>query len=160
MRKKISLALVLCFFTILHAVLNAQPVAISFSDAGKEGIIPTQLDSIYQSAIHTKKSKAVFKSHKQQQQLIDAYTGMLNALGQFLKENDFRWESPARCFNRVYFSAEGKVDYFLFDFGRTALPKEKETEFTRLLNIFIQDYRLPVKAACKFAQCSPVIYTP
>jgi hypothetical protein len=39
------------------------------------------------------------------------------------------------------------------------ISKENQERFEILLNQFIQDYKIPLTANTKFAQCSPVIYT-
>lgn len=154
-----SAGLFIMFCTALHA----QQKAMSFTDAAAAGIRVSELDSVYTSAVHTDKSKAVFRSKKMQRKMAAAYTGMLTDLGQFLHKNGFRWEKQTRCFNRIYFSPEGKIEYFLFDFGGKPEDRpsaEKQAEFTGLLRLFIQDFRLPLSAPVKFAQCSPVVYNP
>ena len=63
---------------------------------------------------------------------------MLQDLGVFLKSNNFTWEKLTRCFNRIYFSPDGAIDYFLFDFPPGQIEPEKEKEFEHLLNVFIK----------------------
>lgn len=150
-------------FILFCNAMQAQQKAMSFTDAVTQGIWVSELDSVYASALHTDRSKAVFRTKKMQRKMLAAYTGMLSELGQFLHKNGFRWEKQTRCFNRVYFSPEGKIEYFLFDFGGKPEDRpsvEKQAEFTVLLRLFIQDYRLPLSAPVKFAQCSPVVYMP
>jgi hypothetical protein len=154
----IIVAFLTCFF---HTF--AQHQALTFKNAGMQGISITYLDSIYKSAVHSDTSLAVFKTKTQQKLLQDAYIKLLQDFGKFLSENNFKWEKPTKCFNRIYFNADGTIDYFLFNF--LGKPEDKpndltEKEFQRLLGIFISSYKFSLTAKTKFAQCSPTTYRP
>jgi hypothetical protein len=140
-----------------------QHLGLTFQNAEKQGISIQHLDSIYTSAVHSDTSLAVFKTEKEHEALQQAYFKLLQDLGEFLSKNNFKWEKPTRCFNRIYFNSDGTIDYFLFNFlGKTEdKPTENsEKEFQRLLNIFISDYKFSLNAITKFAQCSPTTYMP
>ena len=140
-----------------------QHLGLTFQNAEKQGISIKHLDSLYKSAVHTDTSLAVFKTEKEQGALQQAYVKLLQDFGKFLSENNFKWETPTRCFNRIYFNSDGTIDYFLFNFlGKTEdKPAEIiEKEFQRLLNVFISDYKFSLTAKTKFAQCSPTTYMP
>lgn len=142
----------------------AQQLGLTFQEAEMKGIRISYLDSIYKSAVHRDTSLAVFKTDKEQESMSKAYIELLQNFGKFLVDNSFKWDHPARCFNRIYFNTEGTIDYFLFNFlGKTKEEKpseSKQAEFKRLLNLFIKDYKLPLTAKTKFAQCSPATYMP
>jgi|SRR5690554_4093911 len=146
-------------FVFLNLFLFGQ-VGLEFNEAKRQGLV--NLDSIYVSAIHSDTTQAVFKTKKEQEQMMHAYKQMLQDFGRFLSENNFEWKKKTQGFNRVYFNEDGKVDYFLFSFGRSEnVPtKEEHKEFQRLLNLFIKDYQLDMIANTKFAQCSPVTFLP
>jgi len=113
--------------------------------------------------VHSDTSLAIFKTETEQDVLLQAYIKLLQDFGQFLSNNNFKWEKPTRCFNRIYFSSNGTTDYFLFNFlGKIEdKPTENiEKEFQRILNVFISDYKFPLTAKTKFAQCSPTTYMP
>ena len=138
-----------------------QHLGLTFHNAEKQGISIKHLDSLYKSAVHADTSLAVFKTEKEQDALQQAYVKLLQDFGKFLSENNFTWEKPTRCFNRIYFNSDGTIDYFLFNFlGKTEdKPAEiVEKEFQRLLNVFISDYKFSLTAKIKFAQCSPTTY--
>jgi hypothetical protein len=150
---------------LLSACLHVfgQHQGLTFQDAEKQGISIKHLDSIYKSAVHSDASLAVFKTEPEQEALQQAYVKLLQDLGKFLSDNKFKWEKPTRCFNRIYFSATGTIDYFLFNFLGKSEDKPNELiekEFQRLLNLFISDYKFPLTAKIKFAQCSPTTYVP
>jgi len=116
-----------------------------------------ELDSIYSSAIHADTSLAVFKTQELQEKLIKAYTLFLQEFGTFLKANKFTWGRETKCWNRVYFSKSGQVDYYIYDF-KTTIEVEKELRFRKLFAEYIQTHRLNITSDKKFAQCSPVVY--
>ena len=149
-----SILLTLCLFTLTQ--LTAQR-AFQHNDAPKYGIRTTQLDSIYKSAIHADSTLAVFKSVED---VSTAYSSLLQAFGNFLSKNNFVWDQKTTGFNRIYFDADGSIDYFVYSFRGTQLSEEQLTRFNELLNLFIQDYHFPLTAKEKFAQCSPVTYAP
>lgn len=147
----------LFFLSLLPAFTSAQKLAASFQEATDiAGLRLEQLDKEYQPALHANPELAVFKG--QEEEFIDAYKSMLTDLAVFLKENEFRWEKKSRCFNRIYMSAEGKIQYFLYNFRAGEISSEKEQQFKELLGRFIKSYQFPLSASAKFSQCSPVSY--
>ena len=144
----------------------AQHIGENFDDLSKHGVSIEQLDNKYKDAINVEAFKAVFQSDKEQEALIDAYYKLLEDFGNFLIKNHFVWEKQTRCFNRIYFNRNGTIDYFLYNFTthntkpEDVLPIAKQIEFKRLLNLFIQHYKIAITAKTNFAQCSPVTYSP
>jgi hypothetical protein len=134
----------------------SQPMAGRFQKAINSGIALEVLDSIYSSALHDDSTKAVF--HGKEKEFYAGYVSMLTELNSFLKKNDFFWSKKTRCFNRIYFNKEGKIDYFLFNFYPNQIEIEQESKFENLVSEFISTYQFPLTANRKFAQCSPVTY--
>lgn len=158
---KINFTITVLLTTCLQAF--GQHLGLTFQEAEKQGISIKHLDSIYTSAVHSDTSLAVFKTDTEQEALQQAYIKLLQDFGKFLSDNNFKWEKPTRCFNRIYFSSNGTIDYFLFNFLGKIEDKptgHTEKEFQRLLNAFISDYEFPLTAETKFAQCSPTTYMP
>ncbi|MFN3757527.1 MAG: hypothetical protein ACK4RM_11280, partial [Flavobacterium sp.] len=79
-----------------------QQRGLTFQNAEKQGISIKHLDSVYISAVHTDTSLAVFKTETEQEAMQQAYIKLLQDFGKFLLENNFKWEKPTRCFNRIY----------------------------------------------------------
>ncbi|GAB3280288.1 hypothetical protein GCM10027347_55400 [Larkinella harenae] len=159
-----TLISILC---ILGLIVNAfaQSKAFTFQQAEEKGKSYQQLDKLYKSAIHADTAFAVFKTSTDQQKLYGAYTKLLQDLGRFLKQNNFQWERSTRCFNRIYLSADGKIDYFLYHFlpnkedPNYQVSERKRQEFATLLDRFAQEYQFSLTANEPFAQCSPVVYS-
>lgn len=159
--KRILFSVILLFNS--HSQTFGQNLALTFQEAQDRNILIKDLDSIYRSAIHADTSLAVFKTEKEQEEMITAYTTLLQDLGKFLSSRDFKWTRPTRCFNRIYFNSDGTIDYFLFNFSGKAEDRpspEIQKEFTTLLHLFIRDYQLPITTETKYAQCSPTVYMP
>lgn len=157
--KQITVSLL---FTFSISIVNAQHKALTIQDANNQGLSISHLDSVYKSAVHVDSSQAVFKTEEEQQAMFESYSKLLQDFGKFLTANNFKWEKPTRSFNRIYFNSDGTIDYFLYNFQTTTdqLSQEKQTEFNRLLNLFIKDYKISLTAKTKFAQCSPTTYMP
>ena len=153
MKTLLTIIALFSFSFIFHA-----QKAMNFNEAKKNNIRTSQLDSIYLNGINSDTSLAVFKTNTEE--YIAAYQKLLQDLGKFLKANNFLWEKPTKGFNKIYFNKEGKIDHFLYNFRPDQLTAEQEKRFDELLNKFIVDYRFPLTAKSKFAQCSPVTYMP
>ncbi len=159
---KLALLLSLGILGMTTGYAQQKALVFPFEDAAQKGIPYQKLDSVYQSAVHSDRTLAVFKTPAEQLKLQAAYASMLQALGKHLAANGFKWEKPARCFNRIYFRPDGKVDYFLYHFLPSAggtVSTEKAKQFEILLDGFLKEYTFPLTAPVKFAQCSPVTYS-
>ena len=140
------------FFTILFSLTVAYASAqqgISLEDARKEGVGSDELDKTYDSALSTVETSVT--GEKKDEALLAAWRKLLKDFGAFLKKNDFEWKKDAHCVNKVYFTPEGKITYFLYYLP--SLDKKEEAEFKRLLNIFIKDYTFDYTAKKQFTQC-------
>ena len=132
--------------------------ALRFDECEKNDVSTKVLDSIYKSALHSEPSLGLFNDNSEE--FIAAYQKMLNDLNSYLNKNNFNWEEMTKGFNRIYFSKDGKVEYFIYSFRPNQLSTEKMEQFQLLLTQFIATYQFPMKSSEGFAQCSPVNYMP
>jgi hypothetical protein len=128
---------------------------MTFQQAKESGIF-NELDSLYLSGIDSDTVKSVFKD---QEAYAKMYQQFVFRLADYLSENNFKWGKQVRCFNKIYFSKEGKVDYFLYNFKEGQLTPEQELEFGKLLQQFIRNATFGLEAEKPFSQCSPVVYS-
>lgn len=149
---------VITLFLITSCFHTAGQKAMSFDEAKGQEIRVSKLDSLYKSGVHSEPAQAVFNANAEE--FIAAFQRLLQELGDYLFSHDFLWSKSTNGFNRIYFSESGKIEYFLYNFRAGQLSEEQEKKFNVLLNQFIADYQFPMKASVKFAQCSPVTYTP
>ncbi len=149
-------ALLFVLLFILCSRATQAQKGMTFAEAEASGTSIRTLDSLYQSALHSDSTKAVFGNR--QDELTNSYTRLLKDLNAYLHEHNYRWEQETRCFNRVYFNKDGHIDYFLYNFKKGAIAPEKSVQFEALLNEFIKTYRFPLSAPVNFVQCSPTVY--
>jgi hypothetical protein len=147
---------ILLIFFISSFSCDGQTIVSDFQAAVQKGISISELDSMYQSAIHENPAKAAFAGHEKE--LTEAYSSLLTDLNSFLYRKNFWWEKNIRCFNRIYFSKNGTIDYFLFSFKPGELEPAKQQHFEKLVAEFVGSYQFPLRHALPFAQCSPVTY--
>jgi len=133
--------------------------ALTFEQSARKGVPFQHLDSLYKSAVHADTARAVFKTSTEQAALQKAYAQFLKKLGAYLQANNFKWEKPVRCFNRIYMAPNGTVEHFLFQFAPGQISAKKEKQFGNLLNEFVKTNIFGLTANEKFAQCSPVKYS-
>lgn len=158
-RRTMKTIVLLLLLTTPAFYATGQSKAMTFQEAEMQGISIPHLDSLYKSAVHTDVKLAVFKTAEEQTNLQKAYVEFLQSLGSFLKAQQFKWEKQTRCYNRIYLSSTGAVDFFLYNFSKDQISPEKELEFGRLLNLFVKDHKFSLTAKERFAQCSPVKYS-
>jgi hypothetical protein len=141
---------------LLSHYLFAQKIAMQFQEAEKQGISIKELDNLYQSALHSDSTKAVFRGREKE--FYQAYVSMLTDLSTYLKKQGYLWGKTTKCFNRIYINKDGSIGYFLFNFKEGVIDLAKEKEFKSLLGNFIKTYQFPLESKSNFAQCSPVTY--
>jgi hypothetical protein len=144
------------FFSLL---IFGRQKATTFQKAIDSGISIKVLDSLYKPALSGGPDSLQAVFYGKQAEFYAEYVSLLKALSKHLKSNNFSWNKNTRCFNRIYINQQGTIDYFLFNFKPGDLTAEKEQQFETLLGEFIKDYKFPLPASSKFAQCSPVTYS-
>lgn len=107
MSSKFKNTLVSMLFSVLAFGVTAQKRAMSFNDYGPERVL---LDSLYQNAMNADSTRAVFGDR--QEAFMVAWPEFLAELAHYLKDHDFQWGAPTRCFARIYFADTGRVDLF------------------------------------------------
>lgn len=145
----------LCLALLFIFVVNSYGQVFSEKEAEKQGNSYKRLDGIYPSALHLNPILAVFKTPQEQENFQKAYIKFMQDLNAFLKANNFSWGKQTTCFNRIYFNANGVVDYFLYSFPSGQITPEKEKEFERLLKLFLKGHKFTVTAKENFSQSSP-----
>lgn len=139
---------------LLWPFLSQAQKSMTFQEAKRIGIFD-ELDKRYKGGISADSSEAIFTD---QTQYTNAYQNFILGLGKHLKEHGFRWDKSVRCFNKVYFSPQGRVDYFLYNFKPGELTEQQELTFSKLLADYIQTAQFGLSAPVRFSQCSPVKY--
>lgn len=153
---------IFAFWSFFSFIIIAQAQVVkTFKEFDPEDTRLDSLDAVYKSAIHVDSNLAVFKTAEEQILMMNAYNQLFQELNNYLFQHGFSWEYDVRCFNRVYFNREGKVDYFIYNFleFNDQYPKEeKEEQFKILLLEFLKDYIFEMTAESRFSQCAPVVF--
>ena len=142
-------------FLFLHIIARSQQFVGSFTDAKANGTRISKLDSIYKNAIGS--GVIVFKG--QEEKFMAAYQKMLQDFGAYLKKNGFSFGQSTRSFTRIYFKADGSIDFFLYNFKPGVAPEDKIKAFDRLLKEFVKSYNIGMQGSENFVQCSPTVFS-
>ena len=149
------------FIIITFICCNESSKGLTFKEAEKIGIYFDSLNLEYKSAVRVDKSDCVFTSDEDIEKVGLAYDKLVNDFLKYLSERNLKWPFPAKCFHKIYFSPDGSIDYFLFNFLNEPPYKvslEQETKFKKLLNEFIANYKFPITADVKYSQCGSIMY--
>lgn len=154
-------AVIFCF--IISTAVFSQHAVMNSDDADKAGLSDNALAATYKQAVFPDTAKAVFKTREQQIAAETAFVVLNNDLNAYLKKNGFVLEKPVSCYSRIYFSADGSIDYFIYSFlsrNAPSVTQEQEKEFARLVNAFIQTYKIQLTATEKFMTYRPLNFRP
>lgn len=125
----------------------------TFQEFEKQGIRVTGMDSIYASALG---EKGIFTD---QEKFGKEWSGYFEELMRFFGKNGLKWGNKTWCFNKIYFAADGKVEYWMFNFRKADnIDPEKQKKYLELIKEFSKSHPFPEKAPSQFTQCSGVTY--
>ena len=136
-------------FLALTIPMAAQQ-ALDFDEARESGKFG-KLEKEYPNALE------LFKSEEDSNKLMESWKAFFADLGKFLSEKGYKWKEETRCFNRIYMSPDGTIDYFLYHF-KTLDPK-KEKLFQQHLQEYITTHKFGIEGKVKFAQCGNIVYS-
>ena len=129
--------------------LPPPPCAISLNDA-----TPKSIEANYTDALNTDPTKAVFAG--QGHEFASAFRAMTIAFSHYLKKNQSFEKKYYTFYSRVYFRADGTIDYFFYKLYPLTLSKDEAIIFKKSLGEFIKTYKFPMTAKVAFAQYTPV----
>jgi hypothetical protein len=85
------------------------------------------------------------------------YRTFVSELGSYLYDNGYEWERRIRYFQRIYFAADGKADYYLYTFRNDAPQGGRRELFEKSVTEYLSKKELDVDAKGRFAMCAPVV---
>ena len=118
----------------------------------------TDLDTLYISCVHVDTTLAVFGGVRMEE-FMGHYQQFYRGLSSYLHEHGFDWEDTTRCFNKLYFHADGRMDKYLYSFNGT-LAAERQQRFQELATSYLKDYRFPMSNTVPFRQCGGSRFVP
>lgn len=117
----------------------------------------SDLDTLYRSAVDADPTRSAFGDR--QDEFVTNYNSFYRDLNSYLAAHDFVWDDTTRCFNKLYFHPDGRMDKYLYGF-RGQVPGEKQKRFEELTRDFLKGYRFPMTAPEPFRQCGPSTFLP
>lgn len=117
----------------------------------------TDLDTLYQSGVDADSTRAAFGDR--QDEFMSNYYAFYKELDTYLYAHGFAWDDTTRCFNKLYFHPDGRMDKYLYGFRGQVLP-EKQRRFEELATAFLKAYRFPLSNGIPFRQCGPCTFVP
>ncbi|HEY6161027.1 MAG TPA: hypothetical protein VI112_07385 [Bacteroidia bacterium] len=155
--KKTALASVL-FLLALITVAHSQN-CMTFQDMGKNGVRLTQLDSLYPNALKTETFEGVFPEGKKLKKFDKAWAGFYEELMNYFSKSGLKWDKPTYCFNKIYFDADGNVQYWFFNFMKEDnIPADVQAKYLQGIKEFSKTHQIKIKAGTKFSQCASVTF--
>lgn len=115
------------------------------------------LDTLYQSGVDADSTRAAFGDR--QDEFMRNYSAFYQEMDRYLDAHDFTWDDTTKCFNKLYFRADGKMDKYFYGFRGSVTP-EKQQRFEKLATAFLKVYRFPMTNAIPFRQCGSSTFMP
>src|ERR1051326_3027290 len=154
--KKIKSIFVL-FMLVSSAMLSQN--CMTFQDMEKNGVRMTQLDSLYPNAMKTTTFEGVFPEGKKLKKFDKAWGGFYEELMNYFSKSGLKWEKPTYCFNKIYFDADGNVQYWFFNFMKEDnIPADVQAKYLQGIKDFSKTHQIKIKAGTKFSQCASVTF--
>ena len=145
----------LLFTGLISANATAQIVESMTDYRTNAEISMLELDSIYLNAVHGDSTQPAVFTGDAEEKWMDCWRNFNIDFGKFLTKNEFYWQENSRFFKKIYFSKEGKVEYFLYSSKSELFTTEIEDEFIVLAKDFINSYELKIDVPISrnFTQC-------
>jgi len=87
------------------------------------------------------------------------WTALFKELMTFLSAQGFVWGRETWCHVRIYFAADGIIEYWLYNFKRNdGILPEQQDEFQRLITLFSQEHTISITSKSSFSQCGGVTF--
>lgn len=151
MRKLFFVVCVFCW-----ALLAQAQQCMTFQDMEKNGLSLAKLDSLYPNALGSGKAEGAFKS---QQKFGKQWAQFHEDLMLYLNTNGLKWGKPTNCFNKIYFNADGKIEYWFFNFFKAdSIPENIQAKYLELITAFSKIYTFKDKIPSQFTQCATVTF--
>jgi hypothetical protein len=127
---------------------------MTFQNAERFGIKVKQLDSLYLNAIPSATYEGVFKGSKD---FDIAWGKFYKDLLDFMAGQGLKWSKPQDCFNKVYFTKDGVVEHWFFNFPLADnVPADIQIKYRKIVEEFSKDHKIKIKADKNFSQCATV----
>lgn len=156
MRIFINSLLIILLGASFSGTLQAQHLALPMSQLSEHGTNIELLDSLYKNVLDPDPGQTLFGGKGAA--YYDAHVKLFSDLGAYLKKNNFSWGQPVRTMTRIYYKKDGSIDYFIYDLSRSGLSDQKQADFSKLINSFLETYSTGIIAGKNFYHRSPYTF--
>ena len=114
------------------------------------------LDSIYPNLLDPKNI-----TDSEKEVVFNSWISFHDKLSDFIKEENFEWEvddSKVKVYQKIYFTQNGEIEYYLYNIRSEIVSKEKKEEFGNLIKKFSPNVKLDMVRKGKYAQCGTNVY--
>lgn len=145
-------------FCLLSSSFIFGQTCITFQEMEEHGLSINKLDSLYQNAIHADTVQGPFTGR--QQNFAAAWLQFYEGLFKHFTDNGLEWGEPTFCFNKIYFTKTGQIDYWFYNFGKTDnIPIDKQKAYLALITEYSKTHNIEITAQTPFSQCASVTLT-
>ncbi|TND07961.1 MAG: hypothetical protein FD123_2769 [Bacteroidetes bacterium] len=129
---------------------------MTFQELNKNENRMAKLDSLFPSAVAGDTANKIFPG-KLQQEFQAAWGNYFSGLFQYLADNGLVWGEQTYCFNKIYFSPDGSVQYWLFNFRQAdRIHPDLQDQYHALITSYSKTHKIKIKAGSFFSQCASV----
>ena len=115
-----------------------------------------ELDSIYPNLLDPRNV-----SENEMEEVRASWVNLHQHMQTFLAENNFDWgvnDSLISIVNRIYFSPDGEIEYYLFGIQNENVAEEKKNAYKKILESFSAKKEINLERRRRFAQCGKIYY--
>jgi hypothetical protein len=155
----LSLSFLLIGTGTLQGLFAQAPAAIPVYNMSDEEQLATygklDLDATHPNLLSPQLSEDRFE------EVLEAWKGIHQQIGNHLKEQEFQWGSEAESISilhKIYFQADGQISHYGFRIMNPDVSDQAQQEFGRLLATFLPQQTIEIERASTFAQCGKTRY--
>ena len=93
--------------------------------------------------------------------IFNSWSNFHDKLDDFMKKENFEWEIDSldvKVYQRVYFTKDGEIEYYLYNIKNELVSLEKKVEFGKLIEKFSQNAKFEIMRNEKYSQCGTNVY--
>lgn len=86
----------------------------------------------------------------------EKWVELMTELNSFIKSKNLNWTNDVVCYNRVYFSKEGKIEGYLYDIS--GISESEKSKFDSCLKEFVMTHGVTIPATMAYWQYGNITF--
>jgi hypothetical protein len=149
-------SIILITFLTLIASAKAQ-ICLTFEEVDSAGISFTEFDSLYVKAfVMDTTVQSAFKGREKD--FLSEYYSLTQEFTTFLNQNEFYWNNTTKTFSKMYFSKDGKMEYWFLKIKDPEMSEERTKQLKNLAVQFMKKRHIQLPTSQSFQQCGSVTF--